>query len=179
MLIADDMVVMDKKPEIVRGKKWYAVYTRARAEKKVYRDLTVRDIEALLPIQKTLRHWSDRKKIVELPLFTSYVFVRIAPIEHDKVLQTYGAVKYVSFEGKAVSIPQIQIDNLLLLVNSDADIVPNCQHFELGQHVEVMMGSLKGLTGELIREGKRNRVLVRIDHLEQNLLVNIPKNYLQ
>jgi transcription antitermination factor NusG len=165
---------------ITENKKyWYAVYTRSRYEKKLYNELIKLEIEAFLPVHKTLRQWSDRKKVVEVPLFTSYVFVHIDRTEYDTVLQTHGAVRYVGFEGKAVTIPQQQIDNLKLLVNSEYEIENSSRNYFVGQKVEVKMGTLKGLSGELIQKGPQNRVLIRIDHLDQNLLVNIPLNYLQ
>ena len=160
-------------------KHWYAVYTKSRAEKNVYADLAKEGIECFLPTYKTLRQWSDRKKVVELPLFTSYVFVYITKKEYYKVLSVKGVVKYVSFEGNAVAIPNAQMDKLHLVVNSNLEIEITDTCFKEGQQVEVIMGSLRGLRGELVKFNRKSRVLVRIDHLDQNLLVNIPKNYLQ
>jgi transcription antitermination factor NusG len=161
-----------------QNKHWYAVYTKPRAEKQVQKRLSESGITAFLPLQKTLRQWSDRKKMVEVPLFTSYVFVNIGAKEYDNVLKTNGAVKYVSFEGKAAIIPQDQIDNLKLIINSDTDIDVTHERLKPGQKVEVTHGTLKGLRGELIKS-KRHRLLVRIDTIHQNLLVNIPENFLQ
>ena len=172
-------VVLKDTLEVIVQKQWYAIYTRPRAEKRVYSYLQEQGIEAFLPIQKSLRIWSDRKKMVEVPLFTSYVFVKVDSKEHYYVLKTFGVVKYICFEGRAVAIPQSQIDNLFLLVNSDAELEATSRKFLKGQNVEVVLGSLKGLTGELVKTGRKNRVLVRIDHLEQNLLVNIPISYLK
>ncbi len=160
-------------------KKWYAVYTKPRAEKQVYQRLADSDITAFLPLQKILRQWSDRKKMVEVPLFSSYVFVHIDAPEYDSVLRTYGVVKYICFEGKAAAIPQDQIDNLKLIINSDADIEVTHEKLKPGQQVEVTHGTLKGLRGELIKTTKKHRLLVRIDTIHQNLLVNIPENFLQ
>lgn len=158
---------------------WYAVYTRSRAEKKVFCHLSWQGIDAFLPIQKTLRQWSDRKKMVHLPLIRSYVFVRTNYKEFERVIQTEGVVKYVCFDGKPMEIPQRQIDNLALLVNSDAEIETSCGIFLSGQRVEVMVGSLAGLTGELIETTRGRRVRVCLDHFEQNLLVSIPITHLK
>jgi transcription antitermination factor NusG len=88
-------------------------------------------------------------------------------------------VKFISFEGQAVSIPQNQIDNLRLLINSDATIEVSSEKFATGDNVEVINGSLIGLTGELIKIGSKNRVIVRIDRLDQNLILKIPKGFLR
>jgi len=160
-------------------KHWYAVYTRPRAEKQVYLQLIETGINAFLPLYKTLRQWSDRKKWVEVPLFSSYVFVCIDASDYDRVLHTNGVVKYVCFEGKAAAIPQDQIDNLKLIINSNADIEVTDRKLKPGQQVEVTHGTLKGLRGELLKISKKHRLLVRIDTIHQNLLVNIPENFLQ
>jgi transcription antitermination factor NusG len=175
--------VMDEEPLIKTVKatedKWYALYTRPRAEKLVYKRLVEAGIETFLPLQKVYRKWSDRKKLIEKPLLSSYIFVKTNSKRFPVVYKTNGVVKFVSFEGQPVSIPKNQIDNLKLLINSDADIEVSSEKFEQGDNVEVVSGSLVGLTGELIKIGSHNRVVVRIDRLDQNLILKIPKAFLR
>jgi len=159
--------------------KWYALYTRPRAEKLVFQRLVEAGIETFLPLQKTYRMWSDRKKLVEKPLLSSYIFVKTNSKNFPIVYKTTGVVKFVSFEGQPVSIPQNQIDNLRLLINSDAEIEVSSEKFATGDNVEVTNGSLIGLTGELIKIGSKNRVVVRIDRLDQNLILKIPLAFLR
>jgi transcription antitermination factor NusG len=163
----------------ISEEKWYAVYTRPRAEKLVFQRLEEESIETFLPLQKTFRVWSDRKKLVEKPLLPSYIFVRTNKKNFPRVWSINGVVKFVSFEGNPVSIPQNQIDNLRLLINSNADIEVSSDKFETGDNVQVINGSLIGLTGELIKIGSKNRVIVRIDRLDQNLILKIPKAFLK
>lgn len=159
--------------------KWYAVYTRPRAEKQVHQRLVDEEIETFLPLQKTYRMWSDRKKLIEKPLLSSYIFVKTKRKDFPRVYKTNGVVKFVTFEGQPASIPQKQIDNLRLLINSDAEIEISSDKFDPGDNVEVISGSLVGLTGELIKIGSHNRVVVRIDRLDQNLILKIPKTFLR
>lgn len=159
--------------------KWYAIYTHPRAEKLVYSRLVEVGIEAFLPMQKSVRQWSDRKKIIEKPLLSSYIFVHVLQKEFPIVYKTFGVVKFISFEGQPVYIPQKQIDNLRLLVNSDAEIEVTSEKFEKGDNVEVMTGSLTGLTGELITTGSKKRVIVRLDKLDQNIIITIPVTFLR
>jgi transcription antitermination factor NusG len=159
--------------------KWYAVYTHPRAEKQVYERLVEAEIETFLPLQKTFRIWSDRKKLVERPLISSYIFVKTNNHNFPKVYKTQGVVKFVTFEGNPASIPQNQIDILRLLINSEAEIEVSSGKFAQGDKVEVVSGSLAGLTGELIRIGTRNRVVVRIDQLDKNLILKIPGAFLK
>lgn len=171
------------KPNILIKKKhppkWFAVYTNPRAEKLVHSRLLEESVESFLPLQKTYRRWSDRKKMIMKPLLSSYVFVKVIPKEFPKVFKTNGVVKFVSFEGQPVPIPQRQIDNLRLLVNSDAEIEVTAEQFEKGDQVEVITGSMIGLTGELIKVGGKKRVIIRIDKLEQNILLTIPTTFLR
>ena len=90
---------------------WYALYTRARCEKKVTMRLNELDIKSFLPMQKVLRIWSDRKKYLEQPLFPSYVFVYANLIERYESLSPYGVVRLVSFGGRPAIIPHQQIES--------------------------------------------------------------------
>ncbi|MEN8158403.1 MAG: UpxY family transcription antiterminator [Bacteroidota bacterium] len=159
--------------------KWYAVYTRPRFEKQVLKELLDQGIEAYLPLIKTMRQWSDRKKMVEIPLFSSYVFVNIDRRFYDQVLQTNGVVKYITFEGKAATIPPDQIDTLRIIVDSNEKVETTWESRKKGDRVMVIAGSLKGLKGELISDGGRKKVLVRIDSIDQNLTVEVHSSLIE
>ena len=92
---------------------------------------------------------------------------------YDQVLQTLGVVKYITFEGKAATIPPEQIDSLKIIVNSNEKIETTWEKRQKGDRVMVTSGSLKGLIGELITDGDRKKVLVRIDSIDQNLTVEV------
>jgi transcriptional antiterminator RfaH len=165
-----------ERPDLPR---WYAVYTHPRAEKLVFSRLIEIEIETFLPLQKTYRQWSDRKKLIEKPLISSYLFVKVKKKQFPHVFRMPGVVKFISFEGQPVPIPQKQIDNLRLIVNSDAEIEVTGESFSKGDNVEVVTGSLTGLTGELIHVHGKKRVIVRIDRLDQNIIVTIPVTFLR
>ena len=168
----DSELVADKPEQYTAH--WYAIYTKPRAEKQVFQRLIDKGIDAYLPLQKSLKQWSDRKKWVETPLFTSYLFVHIDRRDYDGVLQTPGVLKYITFEGRAVSIPQDQIDNLKIIVDSNANVETTWETYSKGESVLVNGGSLKGLRGKLISDGGRKKVLVQVDRLDQNLVVEVP-----
>ncbi|MEK6481702.1 UpxY family transcription antiterminator [Catalinimonas sp. 4WD22] len=145
---------------------WYAVYTRSRAEKKLYALLSQKKIECFLPLKNTLVQRSDRKKRVSLPLLPSYIFVKVCEQERYAVLNTPGAVRYVSFEGKAVAIPEKQMIALQQFVqNNGQDIEADYGCFEKGDMVEVKRGPLKGVKGEVVQLRGRQRLLLRFDAL--------------
>ena len=92
------------------NKKWFAVYTRPRCEKKVAEILTRKKIENYCPINKVFRQWSDRKKVVYEPLFTSYVFVRISEREITSLKQSNGIINLVYWLGKPAVIHDSEIE---------------------------------------------------------------------
>ena len=157
----------------IEDTRWYAIYTKSRSEKKTASELAKKGFKVYLPLQKTLRQWSDRKKIVELPLITSYLFVKINLCSYFNILNTKGVVKFINFSSKPVPIPDWQIDNLKILINSDERIEISTEDFKIGDHVFVERGSLRGLRGILVEHRAKQKVLVCIDSIEKNILVNI------
>lgn len=158
---------------------WYAAYTNSRAEKKVLKELQKQGIEAYLPLQKKLRQWSDRRKWVEEPLIRCYIFVRIDIGNYYQVLNTNGIVRYISFEGKAAPIPENQIEVLRKLVANEADVEVTTENFTPGDKVKVVSGPMHGLEGELVDFRGNRRVMIRIEHIGQQLLVSIPAGFLE
>jgi transcriptional antiterminator RfaH len=157
---------------------WYAVYTKPRSEKKLANRLNDQGIEAYLPLRRTLKQWSDRKKMVDEPLISSYVFVRIFQEHYFTVLNTPGAVKYIWFCGKPAAIPETQISTLKLILGEEEIDCVSAGLLQ-GTRVKVTSGPLKGLTGELINYAGKHRVMVRIDHLEKALLLTISPHLLE
>lgn len=157
--------------------RWYAVYTKPRNEKKVYARLVEKGIETFLPLQKKLKQWSDRKKMVDEPLFRSYIFVHIGQKQYYDVLNTMGVVRYITFEGKAVPIPDKQIDQIKQLLVQDIELEAVEGTIEPGTKVEVRFGSLQGIEGEMVEHAGKKKVVIRIDHISHSLLVTLPKEY--
>ena len=148
------------------SKKWFALYTRSRAEKKLHEQLTRKEVECFLPLQKVLRQRSDRKKWVEEPLLRSYLFVRVSEKEYYEVLNTAGAVRYVCFEGKASPIPEQQIQALEnFLQHRSGEIEVYEGGLESGDVVEVIYGPLKGTKGEVLQLRGNHRLVLRFDTL--------------
>ncbi len=154
---------------------WYAIRVKSRSEKKVFADLTELGIEAYLPLQRKLRQWTDRKKWVEMPLISGYVFVYISRKEYEAVLRIYNVVCYIYFEGKAAVIREEDI-NLLKRMLGQVDFELEITHEELkpGQMVEIITGPLCGVIGELIDFKGKNKVALRIPPLGYTVLVEAP-----
>ena len=126
---------------------WYALYTKSRAEKAVFDRLIEQNIEVYLPLQRKLRRWSDRKKWVEVPYINSYVFVNVSEKEYYNVLNTQGAVRYITFEGKAAPIPDWQIEAMKKIIDSDQMFHFSSQRFRKGEKILIEEGALAGFFG--------------------------------
>ena len=160
-------------------KKWYAIYTRSRFEKKVYQDLQKRDIESFLPLQKVLKQWSDRKKWVEEPLFRSYVFVRVSEKEYYEVLKVNGVQWYVASEGRAIPVREKQIDILKKILSIEMELEVTHDDLEPGTDIEIISGSLKGLTGRLIKYKGKQKVIINVETINHSIILSIGEEYIK
>ncbi len=155
-------------------KHWYAIYTKSRNEKRVAELLCQQGIDHYLPLMKKIRIWSDRKKTVEMPLFSSYIFVHIDEIEFYGCLKIPGIVKFVSFERKRVVIPDYQIEAIRKYVETGEELIPNEGDYTIGKRVRVLRGEMKGLEGRLTEVLGKQRVKVEIESIQQSLFLQIP-----
>lgn len=160
-------------------KKWFALYTRSRAEKKAKAQLLDAGIECYLPIQKTLRQWSDRKKKVENVVLPSYIFVRIEPNLTDRVFVSDHLVAYIRYQGRPAIIPDKQIEAFRRIIESDTPFEISPEKFPKGSKVKVILGSLKGIEGEIYEMANNKRLIVQIDQVGFSLSVQIPADYLE
>lgn len=151
---------------------WYAFYTRPRFEKKVDLMLREKGLESYLPLRTVHRRWSDRWKKVEQPLFSCYVFVKIALRDKIYAVQTDGVVRMVSFNGTPSPIPDDEI-NAVKNVLEHADSFETTHYLAIGQMVEVIRGSLEGIRGTLVEHRGQKRLLVAIEQIRQAISVEV------
>jgi len=162
-----------KKLKTIEGYTWYALYTKSRAEKKVLDDLTKIGIKAYLPLKRELRQWSDRKKWIETPVINSYIFVHITPDEYRQVFNSKGVVAYVSHKGKAVAIPDHEIEAMRRTIENKLAFSVETSSLQKGQTVTVTSGPLKGITGEVLEVQGQKKLYLRISHIGYTLVVNL------
>jgi transcription antitermination factor NusG len=158
---------------------WYAVYTKPRSEKKLADRLIEQGIEAYLPMRRTLKQWSDRKKMVSEPLISSYVFVHIFQKDYFNVLNTPGAVRYIWFCGKPAIIPSNQIESLKLIMSQDIEVDLISSPLPQGTRVKVVSGIFKELTGELLNYAGKHKVMIRLEQLDKAVLLTISPKLLE
>ncbi len=153
-------------------KHWYALYTKPRAEKKVYGALLEKEQEAYLPTIIRVRQWKDRKKKVEMALFPGYLFVRIDYKYRFDILQINGVVKIINFKGIPAVVPDRQIEDLKKLLEHP-DTLRLEKTLPAGQMVEVTDGPFKGVRGWVKTIKDESRLVIIIESIQQSLSVEI------
>jgi transcription antitermination factor NusG len=151
---------------------WYAIWTRSRHEQVVRDQLERKGYDAFLPTIPRWSRWKDRKKKVDWPLFPGYCFARFDPRERLPILTCTGVVSIVSFDGEIAPIPDVEIDGIRRLVESDLQFDP-CPLIREGMMAEVVHGPLQGVVGRLIRKGAHARLMLAVDLIGQAVSVEV------
>ena len=153
---------------------WNVLYTKAKNEKKVFDRLSNLGIDAYCPCQRTLKHWSDRKKWVEDPIFKSYIFVKTPESEAQKlqILNTSGVVRFLYWLGKPAQVRQGEIDAIRSFLGEHQSV--ESVFFDVGLKLNVKQGVLKGSEGVVLYQTK-NEVVLRVEKLGMSLVARLPK----
>lgn len=159
--------------------KWYPVCTHPRAEKKAYEALIKKGVNAYLPLRKTLKQWSDRKKWVDEPFIKSYLFVNIEQHQQGEVLMTKGIGRFIYFSGKIAAMPDKQIADLKLLLTSAADIEITEEELKPGEHVRIKAGPLKDLEGEIVAYRTQKQLALRFESIGCSIIVHVGASLIQ
>ena len=153
---------------------WYALHTRPRHEKLVVQRLEERGVETFLPIVTEVHRWSDRKKSVQLPLFSCYVFAKFLPkrTERLNVLRVGGVLGLVGSRVEGTPIPDLQIDSVRTLLDTS---MPWTSHpfLKIGQRVRVRGGALEGLEGILVSRNGNHTLVISVDAIQRSLAVRV------
>lgn len=152
---------------------WYAVRTRPRHEKRVASELEEKGIRIYLPLVTQVRRWSDRRKVIEVPLFSCYAFVH-SILDLQLRLAIYGisgALGFVGPNNQGVAIPDAQIETIQNLMASNVPLTPY-PLLKVGQRVRVRGGALDGVEGILITQGVR-RLVVSVDSVHASFSINL------
>ena len=152
---------------------WYALQTRYRFEKKVEAQLRNKSVEIFAPLRTEIHRWSDRQKVVPVPLFSGYVFVRLQASLASRlaVLRTEGVISFVNLHGAPIAIPGKQIEDLKQLLSQK---VPCSLHafLKVGQKVRIRGGCLDGLEG-ILEESRKNTMVISLECIQRAVAIEI------
>lgn len=152
---------------------WYALYTKSRHEKSVYEELCKRRIESFLPTRVVKRRWSDRTKVIEEPLFKSYLFVKTDPLHKTDVLTIKGSVKFVSAGKRPIFVEERLIICLKNLIERQINIDP-FPYFSKGDRIFVKSGPFRGTEGYIIRkDSKKCRLVISIEAIASSVSIEL------
>jgi transcriptional antiterminator RfaH len=158
-------------PQRLLEQHWYVGYTWGRHEKYLAEQCEQRGITTFLPLYAVQRLWKRRRVKVLLPLFPSYIFVRMAFAERFRVLTLRGMVSLVSFKGLPAVVPDTQIEALRKAVTLGR--VEPCTYLESGKRVRITTGPLVGLEG-IVREVKNNVwVIASFDCMNRSVSISL------
>ncbi|MGE3540326.1 MAG: transcription termination/antitermination protein NusG [Candidatus Tectimicrobiota bacterium] len=151
---------------------WYAIHTRSRHEKVVRDQLAAKSILHLLPLWRKRSVWKDRVKVVELPLFSGYIFGYFPLQERITILSTIGVVRIVGINGRPVPIPDEQICAVRTMMEQRLPCDPHPYLVE-GMQVRITRGVLAGTTGILLAKKQKHRLVISVDLIQQAVAVDI------
>ena len=155
--------------------KWFAIYTKPRWEKKVNQLLTDKGVECYCPLNKVKRKWSDRTKIIEEPLFKSYVFVKVTEEERTKVRLTNGVVNFVYWNGKPAIVREKEIQIIKLFLDEHENVQVRPMDLTVQQRVLIISGTFMDRTATVL-DVRKKEVKVSLDSLGYELVALIDKN---
>lgn len=158
---------------------WHVAYVKSRSEKKVKERLDRMGIQAFLPLIKTVRQWSDRKKTVQVPLFNGYIFLQLSGDDYTRVRMVEGVVNFIYQEKKIAVVPEKQIEDIRTFLESGLPVTASTDTFAKGEQVVINFGPLKGYQGELLEIENEKHFIVRIAVINQILRLSVPKAYLE
>ena len=163
---------------MANAKKWLAVYTKPRWEKKVHQLLSSKGFESYCPLTKVRRKWSDRTKTIEEPLFKSYVFVKVREDEQTSVRLVNGVVNFIYWLGKPAIIHDKDINTIKRFLNEYDEVIAQPIHLSPSQQVQITGGVLMDAKGKVLKvKGKKVEVL--LDCIGYKLLASVDKQHVK
>jgi transcription antitermination factor NusG len=150
---------------------WWALYTRHQHEKTVAEMLSAKGFEVFLPLYQSVRHWKDRRKVISLPLFPGYVFVRGGQ-RRLQIVSTPGIHMILTHGDRDATIAEEEIDAIRRMLESSFRVEPH-PFLRGGDRVRVKSGTLEGIEGILIRWKGSARLVLSVDMLAQSVGVEI------
>ncbi len=152
---------------LISKPQWYVLYTAPRAEKQVAERLLLAGVENWLPIHRSPRVWSDRVKIVDIPLFPSYIFVYCQESKLRNLLAIYGVSRIVYYNGKPAIVRQREIDAIKQFLDEAA-----CHQLCEGEEVEILRGAMKQISGR-VKKIKKKHLILYLEQLGATVCVNL------
>ncbi len=153
---------------------WFAIHTMTRHEKRVDAQLKEKQVTTFLPLLHQVHRWSDRRCKVEVPMFSCYVFVHLAPTTDDrtKILRTPGVLGFVGSERQGTPILAEQIESLRTTIERGIPCVPH-PFVSVGKRVRICGGALNGVEGILVQQRDDRSLIVSVELLQRSVAIRV------
>lgn len=159
--------------------KWFAVYTKYKREKIIRTDLERQGVQTYLPIQKITRVYASKRKVVQMPLISCYIFVKITKADYLKVLQTDNVVTFVRIARNLISIPEREMEIMRQVVGEGIKVTAEPKGLHKGDAVEIVGGNLTGLQGTLVDNHGDKEVIIDLDNMGYSLRMTLDAKFLR
>jgi transcription antitermination factor NusG len=173
-----DLSLNGKIADPLVDRRWYAVFTVPQNEKSVVKQLDLREVESFLPTYETVKVWKNRQKVrLILPLFPTYLFVRINRHERVKVLQSPGVLQIVGGKQDTISISDAEVE--FLRAGFRGKKVEPYTDLVIGEKMRIKGGPMQGVEGILVRKNNSLRFVLSISLINQHAAVEVSADYLE
>jgi transcription antitermination factor NusG len=154
--------------------KWYALQTVPRHEKMVSTQLQMDGLEIFVPTFRKENKWTDRRKLVDLPLFPGYAFLRSNDIHSERkfIFRNRSVVRLLSGSTGPAEIPLAEVENVRRLTQTGAQAEP-IPYLNVGQRVRIRNGALQGLEGVLVKVARENCLVISVDLIQRSISIRI------
>jgi len=160
---------------------WYVIKSLSRSEKKTTLRLSKLGVVCFLPLIKTLKQWSDRKKKIEEPLIPGIIFVFCEENELINLYNVQGVHSILKYLNKPAIVKDVEIENLKILTNQSLESINKENFIQIvhGDIVEVIKGPFIGLIGSCVKEQRHYKLLIKIDSLSTSFSINISRSFVR
>ena len=153
-------------------KSWYVLYTKPKNEKKVAERLFAAGYNVYCPLHKVKRQWSDRVKVVEEPLFRSYVFIQIEDAKRDEVFAYPGTVRYLFWLRRPAVVRQSEIATIQKWLGEQYHEHIDVSQIIPGDYLRITSGQFSGKEAVLLDQ-TNSRVIVQLKELGIQLSLSL------
>lgn len=156
---------------------WFAILVRTGREKTANLLLENSGYECFLPVNKSTRRWSDRTKVIEMPLFPGYLFCRMNPHNRLTVLMTPGVMQIVGMGKTPIPVEEEEIEAIQRVQKSGLSAMP-WPYMQIGNVAQILDGPLRGLTGIIVKIKSGIKVVLSVSLLQRSVAVEVQRNWI-
>jgi transcription antitermination factor NusG len=164
---------LDSEAELECRERWFAIQTYSKHESKIAAELTAAGVTVFFPTSRQVRQWSDRRKVLQVPLFSCYVFIKVILSDacYLRILRVPGVVRWLTLNGSPCEIPTEQIEAVRRVI---ATGIPSSPYpfLQTGDRVRVHGGCLEGLEGVLVSDPKGKKLVLTIEQLQRSICIS-------